>query len=179
MYFIDIDLSEIQRLNDVLLIECRSCAHSELVQKTSSHPVAWCYQMNQSGWQQVVIGSLIYRAVCPKCIQLLKSGDSCMTNQYLSAQVQRVLRCVELMAGNEVDGVEPAKLAEALNTTPSDVTRILTNLEHASWAERLPANSKRWRLHKKPVQLSNTVEESFRNTLRTLQLEANNYSILG
>lgn len=101
------------------------------------------------------------------------------SEKYLSAQIQRVLQCIELMAGNEIEGVEPGKLATAIKTTPADVTRILSNLEHAGWAERLPSNTKRWRLHKKPVQLSNTVEQHFRDNLRALQAEANNYNILG
>ncbi|MCF2829795.1 hypothetical protein L1273_24225, partial [Pseudoalteromonas sp. DL2-H6] len=61
---------------------------------------------------------------------------------------------------------------------PADVTRILANLAQAGWAERLPGNEKRWRLHKKPVQLSNTVDHNMKNVLRNLQQEYNNYSIL-
>lgn len=100
-------------------------------------------------------------------------------DKYISNQVQRVLLCIQLMAGNEIEGVEPGKLAIALKTSPADVTRILANLEHAKWAERLPKNDKRWRLNKKPVQLSNTVEENFRNNIRALQTEAANYNVLG
>ena len=98
--------------------------------------------------------------------------------QYISAQVQRVLTTVELMAGHEVEGVEPKQLAVELNTSAADVTRILANLSEAGWAERLPSNDKRWRLHKKPVQLSNTVDHNMKTVLRNLQLESNNYSIL-
>ncbi|WMO14351.1 hypothetical protein [Pseudoalteromonas piscicida] len=99
-------------------------------------------------------------------------------SQYISAQVQRVLAAVELMAGKELDGVEPKQLAQELDTSPADVTRILANLAQAGWAERLPGNEKRWRLHKKPVQLSNTVDHNMKNVLRNLQQEYNNYSIL-
>ncbi|MBB1386600.1 hypothetical protein H5119_13800 [Pseudoalteromonas sp. SG45-5] len=101
-----------------------------------------------------------------------------MSEKYLSAQVQRVLKTIELMAGHEIDGVEPGKLAQALNTSGADVTRILTNLEHGGFAERLPSNAKRWRLHKSLVQISNTVENNFRTALRQLQTEANNYNVL-
>lgn len=99
-------------------------------------------------------------------------------SQYISAQVQRVLTAIELMAGKELDGVEPKQLAKELDTSPADVTRILANLAQAGWAERLPGNEKRWRLHKKPVQLSNTVDHNMKNVLRNLQQEYNNYSIL-
>lgn len=101
-----------------------------------------------------------------------------MSNQYLSAQVQRVLKTIELMAGHEIEGVEPGKLAQALKTSGADITRILTNLEHSGFAERLPSNAKRWRLHKSLVQISNTVENNFRTALRQLQTEANNYNVL-
>ncbi len=101
-----------------------------------------------------------------------------MSKQYLSAQVQRVLKTIELMAGHEIEGVEPGKLAEALQTSGADVTRILTNLEHAGFAERLPTNPKRWRLGKVLVQLSNTVEDNFRTALRQLQSDANNYNVM-
>ncbi|WP_440053345.1 MarR family transcriptional regulator [Pseudoalteromonas sp. T1lg65] len=99
-------------------------------------------------------------------------------NQYVSAQIQRVLTTIELMAGHEIDGVEPKQLAAELSTSPAEVTRILANLSEAGWAERLPANERRWRLHKKPVQLSNTVDHNMKTILRNLQLESNNYSIL-
>jgi len=102
-----------------------------------------------------------------------------MSDKYLSNQIQQVLKLVELMAGNEINGAEPSKLARALNISPAGVTRLLKNLEHANWAERLPENDTRWRLHKKPVQLSNTVEQNFRDNLRRLQTEAANYNVLG
>ena len=105
-------------------------------------------------------------------------NEPALPSQYLSAQVQRVLSAIVLMAGNEIEGVEPGKLAHALNTNGADMTRILTNLEHAGFAERLPSNPKRWRLHKTLVQISNTVENNFRTALRSLQTEANNYNVL-
>lgn len=101
-----------------------------------------------------------------------------MSEQYLSAQVQRVLKAVELMAGRELQGIEPKQLATELDTSGADITRILANLEHAGWAERVPANNKRWRLHKKLVQLSNTVDHNMKTALRELQTEYNNYSVL-
>ncbi|MAD90282.1 MarR family transcriptional regulator [Pseudoalteromonas phenolica] len=99
-------------------------------------------------------------------------------SRYLSDQVQRVLKTIELMAGHEIDGVEPKQLAQELKTSGADVTRILSNLAHAGWAERLPSNDKRWRLNKKPVQLSNTVDYNFKNALRDLQSDYNNYNVL-
>ncbi|MBD1584928.1 hypothetical protein [Pseudoalteromonas sp. S16_S37] len=101
-----------------------------------------------------------------------------MSSPYTSDQIQRLLRLVELMAGNEIEGVEPNKLATVLQTSKADVTRLLANLEQADWAERLPANNKRWRLHKKPVQLCNTVDHNMKTVLRNLQIEHNNYSVL-
>ncbi|CAM4174181.1 helix-turn-helix domain-containing protein [Pseudoalteromonas byunsanensis] len=102
-----------------------------------------------------------------------------MNSQYTSDQIQRVLRLVELMAGHEIEGIEPNQLASELQTSKADVTRLLANLSQAGWAERLPANEKRWRLHKKLVQLSNTVDHNMKTVLRNLQIERNNYSVLG
>ncbi|NSY36512.1 MarR family transcriptional regulator [Pseudoalteromonas sp. JC28] len=102
-----------------------------------------------------------------------------MSNErYLSPQVLRVLAAVELMAGKELNGVEPKLLAQELDTSPADVTRILANLAHAGWAERLTTNQNRWRLHKKPVQISNTVAHSFTMAINGLQIERNNYGLL-
>ncbi|WP_278404878.1 hypothetical protein [Pseudoalteromonas ruthenica] len=101
-----------------------------------------------------------------------------MSDKYVSAQIQRLLKLVELMAGHELEGVEPGKIAEALDTSGADITRLMANLEAAGWAERLPSNTKRWRLHKKPVQLSNTVDHNMKTALRELQTQYNNYSTL-
>ncbi|WP_046007433.1 MarR family transcriptional regulator [Pseudoalteromonas rubra] len=102
-----------------------------------------------------------------------------MSDLYISPQVQRTLKALTLMAGNEVEGIEPKQLAEALETSNADVTRILANLVKAGFAERLPKNDKRWRLSKALVQLSNTVDHNFTNALRELQQEAINYRVLG
>ncbi|NSY36604.1 hypothetical protein CKO50_17210 [Pseudoalteromonas sp. HM-SA03] len=99
-------------------------------------------------------------------------------SQYISAQIQRVLATIELMAGREIEGAEPGKLAAELGCSPADMTRVLANLEHADWAERLTTNQNRWRLHKKPVQISNTVAHSFTMAINGLQIERNNYGLL-
>ncbi|MEK0158658.1 hypothetical protein WLQ65_05795 [Pseudoalteromonas piscicida] len=99
-------------------------------------------------------------------------------DRYLSPQIQRTLATIELLCGHEVNGVEAGKLAVELNCTPSDMTRVLKNLEHADWAERLTTNQNRWRLHKKPVQVSNTVAHSFSTAISDLQIERNNYGLL-
>ncbi|MCF2910769.1 MarR family transcriptional regulator [Pseudoalteromonas sp. DL2-H2.2] len=100
-------------------------------------------------------------------------------SQYISPQVQRVLATIELMAGKEIDGVEPGKLVAELGCSPADMTRVLANLEQAGWAERLKNNAQRWRLHAKPVQISNTVAHTYRTALNDLQIESNKYQLLG
>lgn len=101
-----------------------------------------------------------------------------MSERYLSAQIQRVLATIELMAGREIEGAEPGKLAAELGCSPADMTRVLANLEHAGWAERLTKNQQRWRLHKKPVQVSNTVAHTYATALNSLRIERDNYSLL-
>ncbi|MBQ4853009.1 hypothetical protein [Pseudoalteromonas sp. MMG012] len=106
------------------------------------------------------------------------TNNSDRNSKYISPQVQRVLKVIELMAGHEVEGVESGKLAAELECLASDMTRVLINLEQAGWAERLSTNQNRWRLHKKPVQISNTVAHSFTTALSALQIERNNYGLI-
>ncbi|MDK2598635.1 hypothetical protein [Pseudoalteromonas obscura] len=96
--------------------------------------------------------------------------------QYLSPQVQRTLKAIELMAGHEVYGIEPKKLAKLVGCSGSDLTRVLANLEHQGWAEKLTTNTQRWRLNKKPVHICNTVSHNFTSAIRDLQLEQTKYN---
>ncbi|TQF69577.1 hypothetical protein [Pseudoalteromonas luteoviolacea] len=97
-------------------------------------------------------------------------------SNYSSAQIQRTLVAIELMAGHEVYGIEPKTLATQLGCSGSDVTRILANLREAGWAEPLRNDNQRWRLNKKPVHICNTVSHNITNAIRDLQIEQSKYS---
>ncbi|MDR1063628.1 MAG: hypothetical protein LBL48_06815 [Azoarcus sp.] len=70
-----------------------------------------------------------------------------------SAQM-RVLQLVEILAGNEIQGMRLKDISAALlfdAPNPSTTLRDLRALEAAGWAQKLPDN--RWRLGAKPIQI--------------------------
>lgn len=70
----------------------------------------------------------------------------------ISDQVQRSLRVVEALAGNEFGGMAVVELQQATGLRSDQVTRTLKNLMHAGWAEKMPSG--RYRLGPKPVQVA-------------------------
>jgi len=72
---------------------------------------------------------------------------------YSNAAQQRILKVIQILAGQELQGLAPTDLARALGTTPSNVTRDLANLREAGWAEEM-ADTGRWRLGPKPIQIA-------------------------
>ena len=75
------------------------------------------------------------------------------TTDYTSAPLQRLLQLIDLLAGNELQGLEPGAITKALGCTASVTTRALDNLRTAGWAELLP-NGKAWRLTPHVVEIS-------------------------
>jgi DNA-binding IclR family transcriptional regulator len=100
------------------------------------------------------------------------------TNTYISDQVQRTLRVIRAMAGKEISGISPSELAELVNISASNVTRVLANLEAQKFVERLPSDNKRWRLAATFVQIANTVSLNLTQSLQHLQQDQVNYSRL-
>jgi DNA-binding IclR family transcriptional regulator len=101
-----------------------------------------------------------------------------INKRYLSEQVQRTLRVITIMAGNEVNGISPGEIAKIAETSSANVTRILANLQHFGFAEPLPADHSRFRLAAPLVQLSNTVSMNFRQHQQQIQQEAHNFGLL-
>ena len=102
------------------------------------------------------------------------SNDS----QYLSNQIQRTLAVMHTMAGHEVHGISPGELAKIIDTSQSNITRILANLKHAQYAEHLPSNNSRWRLAPRFVQIANTVNLNMTKAIQQLDIDQRNYSLL-
>ena len=71
---------------------------------------------------------------------------------YTSAPLQRQLQLIDLLAGHELQGLEPGAIAKALGCTASVTTRDLDNLRTAGWAELHP-NGKTWRLTPHVIQI--------------------------
>ena len=74
-------------------------------------------------------------------------------DKYISESQQRILGLLLTLAGNEIDGLAPGQLATLNNCGPSQVTRDLANLKHASWAEQITTTG-RWRLGPQVVQIA-------------------------
>lgn len=72
--------------------------------------------------------------------------------KYIVDQVQRVLRLVEALAGNEFSGMSVSDLQQATGTRSDQVVRDLANLVEANWAERM--ENGRYRLAARPVQIA-------------------------
>jgi len=75
-----------------------------------------------------------------------------MSDRYINAAQQRVLKLIFRLAGHEIEGIAPSELAAAMRTSASNMTRDLANLKEAGWAE--PLETGRWRLAPKAVQIS-------------------------
>ena len=71
---------------------------------------------------------------------------------YTNDAQQRILKLVVLLAGNEFNGLAPAEIGKALNTSGALVTRDLDNLRTAGMADQIPETG-RWRLGPKLVQI--------------------------
>lgn len=80
-----------------------------------------------------------------------------MTNTDPSAYAhegqQRLLKLVQLLAGNEINGMAPAEIARQLECGAASVTRDLANLRLAGMAEQVPETG-RWRLGPALIQIA-------------------------
>lgn len=76
-----------------------------------------------------------------------------MSADYTNEAQQRILRLIVLLAGNEITGLAPADIARQQGCSPALVTRDLSNLRTASFAEQVPETA-RWRLAPEVVQIA-------------------------
>lgn len=72
---------------------------------------------------------------------------------YTNAAQQRLLQLIDLLAGHELQGMEPGAIAKALVISATAVTRDLDNLRTAGWAEQTPQGG-RWRLAPHVIEIS-------------------------
>lgn len=59
-------------------------------------------------------------------------------SKYHCAAQQRILKVMLCLFGHEIDGLTPGQVAKLANTTPTNATRDLWNLQEAGLVERLP-----------------------------------------
>jgi DNA-binding IclR family transcriptional regulator len=76
-----------------------------------------------------------------------------MSDRYICAPQQRILKLIQVLAGNEISGLAPSEIAALQHCSPSITTRDLANLKAAGMAEQLP-DTGRWRLAPPIVQIA-------------------------
>lgn len=80
------------------------------------------------------------------------------SEKYICSSQQRLLRVMTALAGYEIDGIEPGALAKGLGVSPPLITRDLSNLSLAGWAEKLESGS--WRLSPRLIQIASAYSNS-------------------
>lgn len=100
-------------------------------------------------------------------------------SDYTSEQVQRTLRVIKALAGNEVTGLSPKQIGEHANLSGTNVTRAIANLEVQKFVEPVPNNTKHFRLTAVFVQISNTVAMNFSQANLQMQQDTHNFSRVG
>jgi DNA-binding MarR family transcriptional regulator len=97
-----------------------------------------------------------------------------MSEKYINAAQQRVLRTLLTLAEHDLDGLLPGEIARNLDTLPSNTTRDLANLRLAGLAESLPNG--RWRIAPRLVELALALQRSLDSAQRKLEETRRRYS---
>lgn len=71
-------------------------------------------------------------------------------DKYISEYAQGLLRVLEALFGHEVEGLLPGELSKLAEVSPSQLTRLVANLDHKGWTERTPSTN-RIRLAPRPL----------------------------
>lgn len=66
-------------------------------------------------------------------------------DRYTVDALQLLMRMVEVLADQPVEGLAPGQVAKACECSASQVTRYMENLRQRGWAEQIDATG-RWRL---------------------------------
>lgn len=97
-----------------------------------------------------------------------------MSDYTVEAQ-QRILRLINVLAGNEITGLTPAEIAREQRCSASLVTRDLANLQEAGFAEKV-AETGAWRLAPPIVQIAMRHMVALERAERRLKEITNRYS---
>jgi len=89
-------------------------------------------------------------------------------DKYTSEQVQRVLRVMLALAGNEFRGMTLKEVATAAECSNDNALRALENLRTAGVAERCTYDDKRWMLGPRLVQVAFAFDQALENAQREL-----------
>ena len=92
-------------------------------------------------------------------------------SKYTAESQQRVLKVFDVLFGHEINGLTPSQIAQAVDTSASNVTRDLANLKEAGFAEEV-MDTGAWRISprhgRRAVALLHTFERA-RNEVNNLQ----------
>jgi len=92
-----------------------------------------------------------------------------------SAQVGRIFRLIETLAGHEFDPMSTGDAAKALGITPPVATRDLQAAAHYGWVERTPDG--KWRLApRKMTNIAVAVQHGVQRAKSHFDDQANNYT---
>ncbi|QZP26196.1 IclR family transcriptional regulator [Pseudomonas mosselii] len=97
-------------------------------------------------------------------------------DKYTSEQVQRVLRVMLALAGNEFRGMTLKEVAAAAECTNDNALRALENLRTAGLADRSPHDHHRWLLGPRLVQVSFAFDEALRAAQHELNERRQRYT---
>lgn len=97
-------------------------------------------------------------------------------DKYTSEQVQRVLRVLSALAGNEFRGMLLKEVATAADCTNDNALRALENLRTAGLAERSTYDDKRWVLGPKLPQIAFAFDQALQTAQRELDERRQRYT---
>ncbi|HFO0136949.1 hypothetical protein [Pseudomonas aeruginosa] len=100
------------------------------------------------------------------------------TDKYRSGQVQRVLRILLVLAGNEFRGMQLKEVAAAADCTTDNALRALENLRIAGLAERSPHDHHRWLLGPRLVQIAVGFDDALRRAQSEIDERRQRYTRL-
>lgn len=96
--------------------------------------------------------------------------------RYTSDQVQRVLKTLLALAGNEFRGMKLKEVAVAVDCSASNALRALENLKTAGLADRAPHQDDLWMLGPKVVQIAHHFDQALARAQRELDERKQRYT---
>lgn len=86
-----------------------------------------------------------------------------MSEKYSCEAQQRLLRVVEILVGNEVNGLAVKDIGERSGSTAATVYRDLMNLREAGWSEQLEDG--RWRISVNAAKMLRRINDGINSAL--------------
>lgn len=97
-------------------------------------------------------------------------------DKYTSEQVQRVLRVLLALAGNEFRGMTLKEVAIAAECSNDNALRALENLRTAGMAERTAYDDKRWMLGPRLPQIAFAFDQALQKAQREVDDRRQRYT---